>query len=66
MWGVAAERKVPLHRGIDDLESACPECFENQRKFWCAQTVRPGQRSPVSYARCTSLHRMQKEVEDAE
>jgi hypothetical protein len=26
-------------RGIADLESACPECFENQRRFWCGQTV---------------------------
>ena len=53
----AAKRKVPLCRGIDDLESACPECFENQRRFWCAQTVRPDQSSLVSHAKCVFVHR---------
>ncbi len=26
-------------RGVADLESACPECFDAQRRLWCAQTV---------------------------
>jgi len=26
-------------RGVADLESACPACFDAQRRLWCAQTV---------------------------
>ncbi|DBB04962.1 hypothetical protein WJX82_002727 [Trebouxia sp. C0006] len=26
-------------RGLESLEASCPQCFENQQKLWCAQTV---------------------------
>ncbi|BDA45605.1 hypothetical protein COCOBI_07-3920 [Coccomyxa sp. Obi] len=31
--------KTMRDRGVDNLRSACSSCFDNQRSFWCAQTV---------------------------
>ncbi|CAL8470810.1 g10352 [Coccomyxa elongata] len=31
--------KAMKDRGVDNLRSACSSCFDNQRSFWCAQTV---------------------------
>ncbi|KAK9842362.1 hypothetical protein WJX81_008566 [Elliptochloris bilobata] len=28
-----------MARGVEDLESACTECFDAQRRLWCSQTV---------------------------
>ncbi len=32
---------VARYRGVGNLKDACEQCFENQRSFWCAQTVSP-------------------------
>ncbi|EIE22807.1 hypothetical protein COCSUDRAFT_47705 [Coccomyxa subellipsoidea C-169] len=31
--------KAMKERGVGNLKDACEQCFENQRSFWCAQTV---------------------------
>lgn len=31
--------KAMKERGVDNLRGACTSCFDNQRSFWCAQTV---------------------------
>jgi hypothetical protein len=32
-------KKLLKDQHMDDLAAACPQCFENQRRMWCSQTV---------------------------
>lgn len=38
-WATNLQEEKLVCRGVDNLQSACSSCLDNQRSFWCAQTV---------------------------